>query len=129
LTPTAVSKNLKDPTQHLYIVKVGELAIGILLLVLNAEPVPGIAPNNLYLSKIYLRNAYTGKGLGKRTLDFVHKKARAWGKETVWLCAMKKGPSLKFYTDNGYAIVGETAIRLPKVLEEEKAMWWMARSV
>ena len=42
---------------------------------------------------------------------------------------MKKGKAKNFYQKHGYKIIGESNVELSGVLEEEKAMWVMAKEL
>lgn len=129
LTEKALSPFLNDSKQFFFIIYWELEPVGILKLTLDSDKGAFISNRNVLLNKIYLLKEYSGKGIGKKTLAFVEnfaiKKNRSW----VWLYAMKKGRAKGFYQKNGYKIVGEAAVELPKILNTEKEMWSMARKI
>jgi len=82
----------------------------------------------LYIDKIYLLNEYSGRGLGKKTLQFVLLRAEEISKKIVWLAAMQKGPAVNFYQQNGFEVYGESETSLP-ILEKEKHMYIMVKKI
>ncbi len=129
LTKTAVKKALTDPNQLFYLITTTEKDIGILNITLNSKKGFFLSANNLLLNKIYLLKAYSAIGVGSKTLQFVYELAVAHQKDVVWLYAMKKGKPIQFYKKHGYTIIKEAEIELPKVLDEEKEMWLMAKKM
>lgn len=102
--------------------------IGLLKLVLQ-KPVPGgWCDNALYLEKIYLMPAFFGQGIGQILLEYVLNRARALGREAVWLQVMKSGPR-KVYEQAGFETVGEAPIDFELMKEEERGLWVMVRRV
>lgn len=56
----------------------------------------------MMISKLYVRRAMRGKGLGKAILDFVVAQARGQGLVTLWLTANKGNPTLRWYERQGF---------------------------
>jgi len=127
LTKEGVLKGLTDSKQLFYIISADKHNVGILNITFDAHKEN--SKNNLLLNKIYLLKAYSGIGIGSKTLDFIHNLAKKYKKEVVFLYAMKKGKPLNFYKKHGYTIVEEAFIDLPKVLDTEKEMWLMTKNV
>lgn len=98
--------------------------IGLLKLVLE-KPVPGVTcANALYLEKIYLMPAHFGKGRGQLLLSYVLDRARALGREAVWLQVMKSGPR-HVYEKAGFETIGEAPIHFELMKESERGLWVM----
>ncbi|GMN09499.1 hypothetical protein MTsPCn9_00450 [Croceitalea sp. MTPC9] len=129
LTKESVVQTLNDSKQLFYLIKANEFNAGILNLTLDSDKEPCIPKKNLLLNKIYILQSYSGKGIGSKTLSFVHELAKRHEKDSVWLYAMKKGKPIRFYKKHKYRIVKESYIELPNVLETEKEMWLMERKL
>ena len=127
LTKESVIQALNDSKQLFYLIKADGNNVGILNVTLDSDKEACIPKKNILLNKIYLLNSYSGKGVGSKTLGFVHDLAKKHKKEIIWLYAMKKGKPLEFYKKHGYSIIKEAFIELPNVLDEEKEMWLMQR--
>ncbi len=108
-----------------YIIKLNGRAVGILKFTLKAILDLYTAEEALYVDKIYIQNEYSGKGIGKKTIQFVLLRAEEIGKKIVWLDTMQKGPALNFYLKNGFKKYRKSEIQLPTVLEAEKHMYIM----
>jgi ribosomal protein S18 acetylase RimI-like enzyme len=100
--------------------------VGLLKLILE-KPVPGgLCANALYLEKIYLMPDFFGRGIGQELLEYVLERARALGREAVWLQVMKTGPR-QVYEKAGFETVGEAPIDFDLMKEEERGLWVMWR--
>ena len=56
----------------------------------------------MMISKLYVRRAMRGKGLGRAILDFVAERARGQGLATLWLTVNKGNPTLRWYERQGF---------------------------
>ena len=71
-----------------YIIENDEENIGMMKLVLK-KPIPDSEVKNaLYLEKIYFVKEWTGKGVGKKSIEYALRRAEQLGRECVWLMAM-----------------------------------------
>jgi len=129
LTETAVVLALEDANQFLYLIYFEGTPVGILKLVVDAQTKNFDVTQNVLLSKIYLIKEFSGIGIGKQALQFVEGFAQEHQRPWVWLYAMKKGRALQFYQKNGYQIKGESDVKLPNIIESEKAMWLLAKKI
>ena len=68
-------------------------------------PEPG--KSKMMLSKLYVRAAMRGKGLGRAILDFAAELAREQGLTTLWLTVNKGNPTLKWYERQGFRRAAE----------------------
>lgn len=128
-TEEVLAKEEKDNNTILYIIHLSGKAVGIIKITLNCSLDSFAAKEALYLDKIYILNEYSGKGIGRKALQFVHLKAIELHKKIIWLGAMQKGPALQFYLKNGYDIYSESKVPFSVVIEEEKAMWVMVKKL
>jgi GNAT superfamily N-acetyltransferase len=83
----------------------------------------------VYIDKIYILKEYSGKGIGKKVLQFVALRAKELSKKCIWLDTMQKGPALHFYLKNGFEIHRKNRVHFATVLEEESGMWVMVKEV
>ena len=128
-TEEVVTQELKDPNCRNFIVKHDRSNAGILKVSIDKGCVNFTHREALYLHRIYLLNEYSGKGIGKATLNFVTDMATSFRKKIIWLEAMKKGSAHKFYMSNGFEILGDTKVALPGVIEKESEMWLLGKNL
>jgi GNAT superfamily N-acetyltransferase len=110
-----------------FIVYDGPTAVGILKIKINSALAPYSAEDAMLLDKIYILKQHSGKGVGKKVLDFVIEMGETHNKKSIWLEAMKKGPALQFYLKNGFKIHGEIQHPSPEVVADQKAMYTLIR--
>ena len=128
-TALVVAQELSNPNCFNYLINHNNTYCGILKIELNKGYQHKADSEALYLHRIYLCNAFTGKGIGKAVINQVEVLALTFKKKTIWLEAMKKGKPLNFYQNNGYQIVAETKITLGGIKPEECEMWVLAKSL
>jgi len=69
--------------------------------------------NKMYLSKIYLKNEFHSKGIGKNTLDFVIENAKNLGFSKVYLRVNKQNKkAIQSYTKKGFKIIKEDILEI-----------------
>ena len=129
LSPAVVHKELLDPNQKHFVITANGQPAGIAKIVRNAAMGDYYAEEALLLEKIYLLKAYSGKGLGRKCLDYLVALARTLEKKLLWLDTMQNGRALSFYLDYGFEILGEKDLALPDVLEDQKAMYILGYSL
>ena len=79
---------IPNPNVEYYIVKASGENIGMIKLVLQ-KPLPDSEIKNaLYLEKVYFIKEWTGKGVGKKMIEFTLQRAAELGRDCVWLTAM-----------------------------------------
>lgn len=93
--------------------------IGFLKVILQKQAPGTQIANALYLEKIYLMPAYFGKGAGRALIGWVVEKARALGREAVWLEVMNTGP-VRAYERAGFQDIGPTRFEYELLLERER---------
>jgi len=93
--------------------------IGFLKIILQKQAPGTSIENALYLEKIYLMPAYFGKGAGQELIAWVVEKARALGREAVWLEVMNSGP-VRAYERAGFENIGPTRFEHELLLEHER---------
>ncbi len=128
-TKEVLSKEESDVNTILYIIELNGMAIGIFKITLNCSLGPFTKQEALYIDKIYILNAYSGQGIGKKILRFVQLRAKTLSKKIIWLDTMQRGLALSFYQKNGFKIYGESRVLFETVLAEESLMWVMTKEV
>lgn len=128
-TSAVLEKEEANSNTILYVIKCNNNTVGIFKINLNERLDSYTATDALYLDKIYILKEWSGKGIGKKVLQFVCLRAKELNKKIVWLATMQKGPALQYYLNNGFTIKRETEITLPSVLEDEKLMWILTKKI
>ncbi len=128
-TTAVLQKEEANLNSILYIIKCNNVAVGIFKINLNESLESYAATDALYLDKIYILKEWSGKGIGKKVLQFVCLRAKKLNKKIVWLATMQKGPALQFYLNNGFSITRSSEVTLPNVLESEKLMWILTKKI
>ncbi|MEG0760257.1 Ribosomal protein S18 acetylase RimI [Chryseobacterium piscicola] len=98
-----ISEHLKNPNYHYYLVfdEVLNLFDGFLGYENHYEN------QTTKLHRIYLVPESKGKGLGKKTLEFLNKKVKESGDSRIILNVNKYNSAQKFYQSQGYKIYDE----------------------
>lgn len=114
---------LSDPNIEYYIAQAEGQNIGILKLVLH-KPLPDSnIENALYLEKIYFVKEWTGKGVGRKLIEFVFKRAKKLKRVCVWLMAMDTSEKpVAAYKRAGFVIHSRTRLDFEKMKEEFRGM-------
>ncbi|RDY60942.1 GNAT family N-acetyltransferase [Flagellimonas nanhaiensis] len=122
-----VEKDLSNPNMVHFLVKMEDEVVGIVKLIKD-HPLDEFSEKEALLAqKIYLLQAYSGKGVGKKVLQLIEEFAQNLGKKIVWLDTMQKGSPINFYQKNGYTIKRESTLSLPGAKPEERPMWVLTK--
>ena len=128
-TEEVLKKEEKDANTQLFVINYKQEPVGILKITLDSTLGNYSAETALYVDKIYIIKEATGKGIGKKVLQFISLRAKELNKTVIWLDAMQKGPALDFYLKNGFKKHGETAITFTQAIEAEKPMFIMTKQL
>ncbi len=128
-TRAVLKKEAEDDNTLLYRILSNKKVVGVLKITLAAAYASYGKKEALYIDKIYILNEYSGKGIGKKVLQFVTLRAKEMQKQIIWLDAMQKGPALAFYLKNGFEIHGKNKVPYTEVLQEERLMWVMVKKL
>jgi len=126
-TLDVLNKEENDDNTILYRILSNKIAVGVVKITLNAPLDSYSATDALCIDKIYILNEYSGKGIGKKVLQFAMLRAKERNKKIVWLDTMQKSPALDFYLKNGFEIHNESRVPFPTVKENESLMWVMTK--
>jgi diamine N-acetyltransferase len=119
-----VLKNeLSDPNVEYYIISAEGLNIGILKLIL-LKALPDLEVENaLFLEKIYFIKEWTGKGVGRETMQFVFDRTRELNRDCVWLKAMDTSDKpIAAYERAGFMEHARTHLDFEMMKEEYRGM-------
>jgi ribosomal protein S18 acetylase RimI-like enzyme len=128
-TKEVLEKEEQDENTILYRIISNKKAVGVLKITRNASLANFSKNEAMYVDKIYILNEYSGKGIGKKALQFAMLRAKEMKKKIVWLDSMQKGPALNFYLKNGFEIHSKNQVTLPTVIETESLMWVMVKKI
>jgi len=118
---SAISSQIENGYNYYLVLKNGEHA-GYFALVPNARD------QSLLLSKIYIRPAYQGQGLGKEVVSFAEQHCRDHGLRTVWLTVNKHNAnSIAFYISMGFTKEASIVNNIGKgfVMDDYKMVKWL----
>ena len=118
-----LQKGLSNPNIEYYIAAINNENIGILKLVLR-KPLPDSEIENaLYLEKIYFVKEWTGKGVGRKLIEFAFDRARKLKRDCVWLMAMDTSDKpIAAYEKAGFSVHSYTRLDFELMKEEFRGM-------
>ena len=93
--------------------------VGFLKVILHRQAPGTNISNALFLEKIYLMPAFFRQGAGRQLIEWAADKARALGREALWLEVMETGP-IKAYERAGFEHIGPTRFEYDQLREEER---------
>lgn len=124
LSPSAFAGYLNDPRHTLFLAKAGGGVVGYAMVI--SPPVdPDIAQalkrtDSLELSKIYVLESAHGTGVAANLLHHSIQRAVFEGCGSVWLGVNQENDrALRFYTKNGFEIVGERGFVVGDRVEQD----------
>lgn len=97
----AVSAQIADGCEY-YLASLGGEFVGYLGLFLDA------ASKRIMLSKIYVKQIFRGKGVGKSMLKFVEQKSQSENIGTIWLTVNRfNSGAINWYLRHGFIVIEE----------------------
>lgn len=128
-TKRILEEEEKNQNSVLFLIKFNTEYVGLLKVTLHKSLMDYDQNDALYLDKIYILKEYAGKGIGGASLKFVESIAQNLSKKAIFLESMQKGPALPFYLVNNFKIVDESTVPFSNVIEEEKPMYLLKRTL
>ena len=118
-----LQSELSDPNIEYYIAQAEVENIGILKLVLH-KPLPNSAIENaLYLEKNYFVKEWTGKGAGRKLMEFAFKRAKELKRDCIWLMAMDTSEKpIAAYEKAEFVVHSRTRLGFELMKEEYRGM-------
>jgi diamine N-acetyltransferase len=124
----ALQNDFSDSNIEYYIIADEKQNVGILKLVLQKPLFDSTVKNALYLEKIYFIKEWTGKGAGKKLIQFTFERARQLNRECVWLMAMDTADkAVAAYQRSGFVIHSRTRLDFELMKGEFRGMIVMKR--
>jgi diamine N-acetyltransferase len=119
---------LQDANAWFFLIYNYKELIGFLKLNVDA-PLPDEENiNGLELERIYLARSATGKGIGKKIIDFMIKIAKEKSKKLIWLKAMDSSKDVvEFYKKMGFEICGTAHLNFEMMKPECRGMYMMRK--
>ncbi len=100
-----LQKELSDPNIEYYIIENEGENIGMMKLVLKKTLLDSNIENALYLEKIYFIKEWTGKGIGRKLIEFALRRAAELKRDCVWLMAMDTSAKpIEAYEKAGFTV-------------------------
>ena len=104
---------LRDPDSRTYFIRRDGEPIGYLKMNVGAAQTEQVDFDGVEIQRIYVRQAFLGKEVGKILLDHALSVARSMGALYVWLAVWEKNPrAIRFYEKNGFEAFGSHLFRL-----------------
>ncbi len=120
---TQIAAELADANNIFFIAEIGGEAAGYSKLIVdNIEP--GItAEKPVELSRLYAHQKYLGQGVGQTLMDACFERAKAEGRDVMWLGVWEYNPrAQRFYEKNGFRFVGSHVFLLGKDAQTDLLM-------
>lgn len=88
------------------------------------------AGNGFEIERIYLTNEATGRGVGKKLMEFAIEMAKTQNKDYVWLKAMDSSQdAIRFYEKLGFQVCGTSRLDFTQMKTEFLGMVSMKRII
>jgi GNAT superfamily N-acetyltransferase len=107
----SLQNDFADSDIEYYIIENGGENIGMMKIVLKKAVPNSNIENALYLEKIYFVKEWTGKGVGRETIEFALQRANELDRDGVWLMAMDTSlKPIASYQKAGFIIHSRTKL-------------------
>jgi diamine N-acetyltransferase len=104
-------EDLANPVQSWFLAEAGGKAIGFLTLAASPAPSCVTGPAPLELSRLYVREAWHGRGPAFALMEAGLEAARRRPARTLWLQAWERNPkALAFYRAHGFREAGRVVV-------------------
>lgn len=104
-------KELTDSNVEYYIIENAGESIGMMKLILKKAVPDSEIENALYLEKVYFVKEWTGKGVGKKSIEYALQRAAELGRDCVWLMAMDTSSKpISAYEKSGFKVHSHTVL-------------------
>lgn len=122
-----LSAELLDRNNHYFLAIFEEKPVGFLKLRPENQLI-GEFGNGLEIERIYLTKEVTGRGVGRKLMEFAIEFAKKQHKEYVWLKAMDSSKEvIRFYESLGFEVCGSSQLDFSQMKTEYLGMVTMKR--
>jgi GNAT superfamily N-acetyltransferase len=128
-SPQVIEKELAEQNSYFYLLHLDNRPVGFLKINDSKALAPYSAEICLELERIYLLEKVSGKGIGRKAMDFVVNIAKERKRKVVWLKAMDSSLAVLFYQKMGWQITGTFNLELPFIKDEWRGMLVMEKMV
>lgn len=128
-TKKILQENSNDSNIACFIIYNHEVPIGLIKIKKDSAITSFTVKEAIELEKIYLLKEYSGKGIGKKALDFVVNYSRKLNKKVLWLDVMVTSPALQFYLNNGFKKTINKTLDFPNIKKEYQDMHIMVKKL
>ena len=125
----ALKEEIADPNAAFFLIYTGAELVGFLKLNIDKSLAGGRAEESLELERVYLVKSASGKGVGKKVIDFTVAYAKQRNKRLIWLKAMDSSRSVGFYEQNGFEKCGTYRLDFEVMKVEYRGMYVMERTL
>lgn len=127
--PAVLQRELEDPNSAFYLLLANRKTVGFLKLNID-QPLKNYEQYNcLELERIYLIKSATGKGLGRRVVEFCFEYAKGLDKEIIWLKAMDSSDAVLFYEKLEFERCGTSLLDFEQMKIEFRGMVTMMKKL
>lgn len=126
----ALKAELEDTNAAFFLIHAEEELVGFLKLNIDKALDNYSSEDALELERVYLTKAASGKGVGRKAMDFTEKFAKERNKRVVWLKAMDSShDAIWFYEQNGYHHCGTYTLDFEAMKPEYRGMVVMKKEL
>ena len=126
-SPELQTEELADETTEFVIVEADDIPVAYLKLNWDEAPKKIRGSHPLQISRLFVLQKWTGKGIGDRLMELALERAKRRGHQVVWLTVWSKNErALRFYQKYGFTKVGELDFYLGKDVQLD---YYMQRKV
>lgn len=124
-----LSEELSDTKNNFFFAILDEKPVGFLK-VRPENQLTQQEVNGFEIERIYLTNEATGRGVGRKLMEFAVEMARQQNKDYVWLKAMDSSQNaIRFYESLGFEICGTSRLDFEQMKTEYLGMVAMRRNL
>jgi diamine N-acetyltransferase len=131
-SPAALSEELSDlGTAFYWIIQDGQTA-GYFKINTNSWPKEVGSPTGkqaMEIERIYLYKEFAGRGLGRKTLEWIEALAQQQKLDCLYLYTMDSSPARRFYERMGYQNRAEKRLPFEKMKPEYRGMYLMIKEL
>jgi GNAT superfamily N-acetyltransferase len=119
---------LEDFNAWFFIIYHNKEAVGFWKLNIDAPLLDEENINALELERIYLTRSASGKGIGKKVIDYTSEIAQEKNKKLIWLKVMdSSSATIQFYKKMGFEICGTAHLNFEMMKPEYRGMYVMKK--
>lgn len=85
--------------------------------------------SSLELERIYLLSRYTGRGVGKKCLEFTTKWAKKRNKKIIWTKVMEQSAARSFYQKTGFVFHHQHTLEYPLIKENFNVIYTLYKLI